>query len=144
MNKVVLDANIYVKLFKKEVDSQQAIDLVNKLVKEGVSIVAPSVVVNETVTTCEVNNQDISEVCDFFLALIDSNIHFTETDSNLIRNTLDLTKQGHEKSGFPTFSDSMYQAIAIKEDALFITADKRHYYKTKHLGNIELLENLLA
>ncbi len=143
MNKVVLDANIYVKLFKKEVDSQQAKDLVNKLVREGVCILAPSIVINETVTTCEIYKQDISEVCDFFLALIDSNIRFTETDSDVIRKTLDITKQGHEKSGFPTFSDSMYQAIAIKEDALFITADKRHYEKTKHLGNIELLGNLL-
>ncbi len=142
MNKVVLDANIYVKLFKKEADSQQAINLINKLVREGVSIVAPSIVVNETVTTCEVNKQDISQVCDFFRALIDSNIRFVEIDSDLIKRTLDMTKQGHEKSGFPTFSDSMYQAIAIREDALFITADKRHYEKTKHLGNIELLGKL--
>ncbi|MCP4403694.1 MAG: type II toxin-antitoxin system VapC family toxin [bacterium] len=78
-------------------------------------------------------------MCDFFRALIDSNIRFAEIDSDLIQKTLDMTKQGHEKSGFPTFSDSMYQAIAIREDALFITADKRHYEKTNHLGNIELL-----
>lgn len=142
MNKVVLDANIYVKLFKKEADSQQAIDLISKLVREGVSIVAPSIVVNETITTCEVNKQDINQVCGFFLTLINSNLRFAEVDSDLIKKTLDIIKQGHEKSDFPTFSDSMYQAIAIKVNALFITADKRHYEKTKHLGNIELLGNL--
>jgi predicted nucleic acid-binding protein len=139
MNKVVLDANIYVKLFKKEADSQLAISLVNKLVKEGVAIIEPSIVVNETINTCEVNRQDITEVCGFFRALIDSNIRFVEIDNALIQQTLNITQQGHKKSGYPTFSDSMYQAIAMREDALFITADKRHYEKTKSLGNVELL-----
>jgi hypothetical protein len=36
----------------------------------------------------------------------------------------------------------MYHALAIEEEALFITADRKHYEKTKHLGNIELLSNL--
>lgn len=142
MNKVVLDENIYVKLFKKEADSQQAIDLINKLVKEGVTIIEPSIVVNETINTCEVNKHDIIEVCDFFRALIDSNIRFIEVDSALISKTLEITEQGHKKSGFPTFSDSMYQAVAIKEDALFITADRRHYMKTQHLGNIMMLSDV--
>jgi predicted nucleic acid-binding protein len=139
MNKVVLDANIYVKLFKKEADSQQAIDLINKLVIEGIAIVEPSIVINETINTCEVNKQDITEVCDFFRALIDSNIHFVEVDGSLIRQTLEITQQGHPKSGYPTFSDSMYQAVAIRENALFITADGRHYEKTKNWGNIGML-----
>ena len=142
MNKVVLDANIYVKLFKKESDSDQAIRLFNKLIEEGVEILAPSVVVNETVTTCEVNRHPISEVCDFFSALINSGIQLLELDQTIIEKTLAMTEQGHPKSGFPTFSDSLYHAMAIQEDALFITADRRHYEKTKHLGNIELLSQL--
>ena len=60
----------------------------------------------------------------------------------LIDKTLAITKDGHENSGYPTFSGSMYHAIAITEDALFITANKRHYKKTSQLGNIELLRNL--
>ena len=142
MNKVVLDANIYVKLFKKETDSQKAINLVYNLVRAGIEIIEPSVVVNETINTCEVNKQDIKEVCDFFLTLVDSNIRFIEFDGFLIEQTLKITQQGHPKSGYPSFSDSLYQAIAIRENALLITADKRHYNKTKHLGNIELLENI--
>ena len=143
MNKVVLNANIYVKLFKKESDSDQAITLFNRLIEEGVEILAPSVVINETVTTCEVNRHPISEVCDLFSALINSSIRIVELDQALIQKTLAMTRQGHAKSGFPTFSDSLYHAIAIKEDALFITADRRHYEKTKHLGNIEMFSQLM-
>ena len=144
MNRVVLDANIYVKLFKKESDSQQAINLISKLVEEGVVILEPSIVVNETINTCEVNKQDITEVCNFFRVLINSNILFVEIDTALIQQTLEITQQRHKKSGYPTFSDSMYQAIAMREGALFITADRRHYEKTKHLGYIELLQRLAS
>lgn len=142
MNKVVLDANIYVKLFKQESDSDQAIKLFHTLIQEGVEILAPSVVVNETVTTCEVNRYPISEVCNFFTALMDASIRLIELDQTIIQKTLAMTEQGHAKSGFPTFSDSLYHAIAIQENALFVTADRRHYEKTKHLGSIELLSQL--
>lgn len=83
MDKVVLDANIFVKLFKQEPDSQQAIDLLNQLVREDIEIIEPSIVVNETVTTCEVNKQNIAEVCDFFRVLLASSIRFVEVDTAL-------------------------------------------------------------
>jgi predicted nucleic acid-binding protein len=142
MEKVVLDANVFVKLFKAEPDSDQAINLIKQLLENRVSIVEPSVVVNETITTCEVNKENIRPVCEFFQLMIDSSIRLYELDNNLIQSAFDITTQGHEKSGYPTFSDSVYHAIAIQEDALFITADKRHYEKVKQLGNIDLLENV--
>ena len=70
------------------------------------------------------------------------NLSFVPLTSALIDKTPAITKDGHEKRGYPTFSDSMYHAIAITEDALFITADKRYYEKIRRLGNIELLRNL--
>ena len=144
MNKVVLDANIYVKLFKKEADSPRAINLVNKLVREGITIVEPSIVINETINTCEVSKQDITtEVCDFFRALIASNICLVEVDSALIQQTLEMTQQGHPKSGYPAFSDSMYQAIAIRENALFITANRSHYEKAKKFNHIVMLSDIM-
>jgi len=143
MNKVVLDANIFVKLFKKdEHDSDKAIELISKLVKSEVVILEPAIVVNETVATCEVAKHDTQEVCEFFKALIGFRMTFVNIDSQLLDKTVDITQEGHPKSGYPTFSDSMYHAVAIKENALFITADRRHYEKTKHLGNIQLLRNL--
>ena len=143
MNKVVLDANIYVKLFKKdEHDSDIAVTLINKLVSNSVEIIEPAIVVNETITTCEIAKQDIQQACDFFKAMIDFKMRFVDINAVLIDQTLSITQEGHEKSGYPTFSDSMYHAIALQEDALFITADRRHYEKAKHLGNIQLLKDL--
>lgn len=143
MNKVVLDANVYVKIFKKENDSNKAHSLINLLIDNGVDIIEPQVVINETVTTCEYARQDIEEVCNFFKFLISSKLmNIIELSPAILERTIDITKEGHGKSGFPTFNDSMYQSIAIEEGAVFITADRRHYEKTKHLGNIELLGNM--
>jgi len=143
MNKVVLDANIYVELFKKdEHDSKIAIELVNTLVKNSFEIIESSVVVNETISTCEVAKQDIQPARDFFKALIDFRMRFVNITPELLDKTIALTKEGHKKSGYPTFSDSLYHAIAVQEEALFITADRRHYEKTKHLGSIQLLKDL--
>jgi len=123
MNKVVLDANIYVKLFKQESDSNQAILLINTLVQKRIEIIAPSIVVNEVITTCEYAKQDITDVCDFFRALIGSSLSIIEISAELISDTLKITNEGHPKSGYPTFSDSLYHAVSLQENALFVTAD---------------------
>ena len=143
MNRVVLDANIYVKLFKKdEHDSEDAIHLIKKLVENDIQLIEPAVVINETIRTCEIAHQNIQEVVDFFKALIEFKMSFVELVPSLLDDTMNITREGNAKSGYLTFSDSLYQAIAIQENALFITADRRHYEKTKHTGNIQLLKDL--
>lgn len=142
MNKVVLDANVFLKIFKDEDDSSRTKELLARLAKSITPILAPAVVVNETLHACERDKLDVETACHFFKELMAFNLSFVPLTGALIDKTLAITKDGHEKSGYPTFSDSMYHATAITEDALFITADKRHYEKTRHLGNIELLGNL--
>ena len=142
MNKVVLDANVFLKIFKDEHDSSRAKELLAGLAKSITPILAPAVVVNETLHACEKDQLDVETACHFFKELLAFNLSFVPLTGALIDKTLAITKDGHEKSGYPTFSDSMYHAIAITEDALFITADKHHYEKTSQLGNIELLGNL--
>lgn len=142
MNKVVLDANVFLKIFRDEHDSSQTKELLARLAKSITPILAPAVVVNETLHACERDKLDVETACHFFKELMAFNLSFVPLTGALIDKTLAITKDGHEKSGYPAFSDSMYHAVAITEDALFITADKRHYEKTSHLGNIELLGNL--
>jgi len=102
----------------------------------------PHVVVNEVIHVCEREKLDIESACLLFKGLIELNLSFVPVTSTLIDRTVSITQEGHKKSGYPTFSDCMYHAIAIQENALFITADKRHYEKTKHLGNIKLLNDV--
>ena len=40
---------------------------------------------------------------------------------------------------FPSIYDGVHHVLAILLDADFITADKRYYTKTQHLGHIQLI-----
>ncbi len=52
-----------------------------------------------------------------------------------------ICKHGHKKSGFPTMYDSVYHAMAVINNGVFITSDKRHYEKAKSFGHIALLDD---
>jgi hypothetical protein len=58
-----------------------------------------------------------------------------------IEKTLEICESGHDKSGFPSFYDASYHALAINNDCYFITADKRHFNITQQLGHIVLLSD---
>lgn len=53
----------------------------------------------------------------------------------------EIFSQGHVKSGYPSMYDSIYHAMAIVEDGVFVTTDKRHFKKAKNFGHITLLED---
>jgi hypothetical protein len=52
-----------------------------------------------------------------------------------------MAKDGNSRAGFPSIYDSAYHALATSQDAVFITADKRHVSKAYNYGNVVLLEN---
>ena len=56
------------------------------------------------------------------------------------RNIVEQTEQLN--SGSPSFYDACYHSIALLNNCDFITADKKHYEKTKALGNIRLLQDV--
>jgi predicted nucleic acid-binding protein len=61
-----------------------------------------------------------------------------------VEKILEICRTGHIKSGFPSFYDACYHALAMIHDCHFITADKRHFSKTHQLGNIVLLSDWQA
>lgn len=60
---------------------------------------------------------------------------------SLWKRAQETCRDGHKNSGFPSMYDSIYHAIAIEANGVFVTADKKHFAKTKQHGNICLLEN---
>ena len=50
-----------------------------------------------------------------------------------------MARHGSKKSGYPEFTDSLYHALAILNEATFITNDKKHYAKVKSFGYIRVL-----
>ena len=142
MNKVTLDANVFLKLLFKEPDSQTAIDLVSYVNDKAIKIIVPSVVINETMNSCERIKIDLAQANMLFKNFMAHNMQVVSTNIALLDKTIEITQHGNTKSGFPTFSDSLYHALAIQENSLFITADKKHKLKTeKKFKHIALLKD---
>lgn len=140
-NSVVVDANIFIKIFKEESDSKQAKELLRYLLKNQISIVAPQLLITETIDVCLYQNvASASTLYDFFETLIDDHIVTPSISKEALKTACEMVDYGHEKSGYPTIHDSLYHAYALELESTFITADARHKKKTEKYGNIVLLK----
>ncbi len=70
-----------------------------------------------------------------------ANFELIEMDYDSIEKAIEICEAGHKKSGFPSFYDSSYHALAILNDCQFITADKRHISQTQKVGHTILLSD---
>lgn len=50
-----------------------------------------------------------------------------------------IAATGHVKSGYPDLENSIYHAMAIERGGIFVTADQRHFAKTRQFGSVVLL-----
>ena len=139
--KVVLDSCVFSKYFLEEPDSQQANALIQNLLKNKIHILVPHLWVYEVLSTVSIANYPVMGVYQLIIKLQKSILHTVELDMLCVNLVMDICKTGHIKSGFPSFYDSSYHALAILNDCYFITADKRHFSKTEQLGNIVLLSD---
>lgn len=58
------------------------------------------------------------------------------------KKALQIIAQGHDKSGYPSIYDALFHAMALCNEGVLVTADKRHFAKTEQLGGICLLSEL--
>ena len=141
-NSIVLDSNILIKIFKEESDSKQAKNLLKYLLENHISIVAPQLLITETIDVCLYQKVTSATVLhDFFETLIDDHILTPSISKQALKIACEMVGYGHEKSGYPTINDSLYHAYAIELDTKFITADARHKKKTEKYGNVVLLKD---
>ncbi len=133
---IILDANILVKVLFEEHDSADANGFLQACIKRQVTILVPEHFLYEVVNVCKHLGIEISLVLEFFEGLKSSilTVAVPQRDTWLLAEK--IAKQGHEKSGFPSMYDSIYQAVAIQTDGVFVTADKRHFVKSQKFGHI--------
>lgn len=141
MKSIVLDANVIAKVFIDESDSNQAVDLMRYCIREKIAIIAPELLRYEIANILIKKQLPINKVMGFFEEQISHIIQYTNPSLQEWIKAEEIAQTGHEKSGYPSMYDSIYQSIAIERNALFITADKRHFSKTESFGHILKLED---
>ena len=141
MNKdtVVVDANIAIKVLHSEPDTAQARAFFTFCVQHKVSILVPEHFLYEVVNVCQRLNIDVTEVLEFYHALSSLILKTVKPSKKVWLQAEHIARTGHPSSGFPSIYDSIYQAIALDVDGVFLTADHRHAAKARQHGGIMLL-----
>lgn len=139
MKNIILDSCVVAKTFAKEKDSNQATELIDECVAQHIKIIAPSIIEYELLQIAIKKNLPLTKVLELFEDIIFKIIDIKKVDSDVWLKAGEIANTGHAKSGHPSLYDSTYHAMAIKDGGLFITADKKHYEKTKDFGHIALL-----
>jgi predicted nucleic acid-binding protein len=140
-NKMVLDSCVFCKLFLQENDRQQAIDLISALTENNYNVIVPSLFLYEVLSIAKISGFAILKAYELIIEFQKTQLQLVEPDKPCIEKTLEICETGHTKSGFPSFYDASYHALAIKNNCYFVTADKRHFNKTLQLGHIILLND---
>jgi predicted nucleic acid-binding protein len=141
---IVLDANIFAKLFVAEHDSASAKALMYAIQGAAVPVSLPGLFTYEIVQIGRYHNLDTDHVLDLLHSQFLSNWQMVEPARTHWKVAQKISQKGHAKSGYPAMYDSIYHALAIEGNGAFITADKKHYEKAKSFGHIYLLEDWKA
>jgi len=125
----------------QESDRQEAIELITELSKRNTQVLVPSLFLYEVLSIAAISSFSIQSTYALIKQYQSANLSLVELDQPAILKAIEICEQGHEKSGFPSFYDASYPALAITHECQFITADKRHIAKTKEFGHVTLLSD---
>ncbi len=142
MNKTVVpDAGVFTKLFYDEPDSAEARAFFEYCARTKTKLVVPELFKYEIAQTSRYVDHALSDTLDLFSAHLRAIMTVSSPNREAWLLAEAIAKEGHQKSGFPSMYDSIYHALAIQQDGVFLTADKRHFAKTKAHGHIKLLKD---
>ena len=132
---VVIDASVTIKWFVPddgaEDDADKAIQIFKAIQKSSLSPVQP---VHWQAEVIAVLSRIQAKECKQSIQLLDI-LEFPVWDG---LETYQLASEIAIKLNHHLF-DTLYHAVALKQHASLITADKKYYHKAKELGNILLL-----
>jgi predicted nucleic acid-binding protein len=136
---VVPDACVFTKLLYPEHDSDEARIFFKTCARTNTRLVVPELFKYEIAEVTRYKGGQLAKTLNLFDAHAMAILTVASPDRATWLLAEEIHNQGHEQSGFPTIYDSIYHALAIQLDAIFLTADKKHYAKAKDYGHIKLL-----
>ncbi|MEC4749447.1 type II toxin-antitoxin system VapC family toxin [Methylomicrobium sp. Wu6] len=141
MQRYVIDSSVFNKLYLDEADRDKAQQLFIKAAEGEAMLFAPDLLFLEVVNTAQRCGVPIDAVVE----LLEAQRYLMQMraiTSDERKKALQIIAGGHDKSGYPSIYDAVFHAMALCNQAVLVTADKRHYAKTQSLGSICLLDSL--
>jgi len=142
-NIIVPDANIFLEMIYGRPLQSTSRQLLSHAIANEIQLVAPSLLLDEiTEVLCGNldNIQKIQQHLFYIEQLANKKVLLVVVPNLAIRmKAIEIARTGNPKSGYPELSDSLYHALAIINDALFITNDSKHVAKVNKFGHVAKL-----
>ena len=133
MNKYILDTSVVFKVFWNEKDQEKAIEIFRKAKNFEIEIFSSSLLWYELNNCFVVRNVD-SQKTILALNIIEQQMKdnvltiFSES-SDILKKAREIASIETKGQGHISSYDATFHALALLEDAIFITADRKHYQK---------------
>ena len=137
----VIDTSVFMKLFLEEEDSDKALEFFINANTSNATLLIPPLFQSEFLSVLRSQQIDFASAYGILEDYLQTNMVQVDYSRQLMSQALAIAAHGHSKSGYPSIYDSIYHALAIINNCDFITADTRHYKKTKSLGHVRLLQD---
>ncbi|WFP64405.1 type II toxin-antitoxin system VapC family toxin [Mesorhizobium sp. WSM4904] len=141
---IVVDASVFVKLFKQEDDSEAARSLVDHMLEQGQGFLAPSVVLYEALSAALHVELPLTVIGQLFDQFRELGLVIEEPTTQDLATAEKIATSAAPGNGYPTLFDSIYHAMALERGGTFVTADQRHVAKAAQFGSVVLLADWRA
>ena len=142
-NIIVPDANVFLEMIYGRQLQATARQLISHAITNEIQLVAPSLLLDEITEVLCGNLDNLQKVQQHLLyleQLVNEKVLLVVVPSLAIRmKAIEIARTGNPKSGYPELGDSLYHALAIVNDAIFVTNDFKHVAKVNRFGHVEKL-----
>lgn len=145
--KFVVDSSVIAKFFLAEANRDRATRLMERAAKGAVELLAPTLLlyeVNNALISKGVRGRDYDEAITLVIDWMrEGYITIVEASEDLLRRTEVIASMDTQGQGHISSFDATFHALALMNDATFLTSDQAYVRKTKSLiGSVELLQDI--
>lgn len=142
-DRYVLDANVILEYIYDRSFKEHSKKIIENAILRKIQLFVPSLLLDEITEVLCGNLDNLKEIkqhLEYIEKLANRGVMQIIVPNTEVRmKAIEIARTGNSKSGYPELTDSLYHALAILNDAVFITNDTKYISKVKHFNHIEEL-----